>query len=1033
MKIKKIEIENLNSLKGSWCIDFTHPDYKKNHDLFVICGETGAGKTTILDAITLALYGRTPRQTKFTDSNELMTRHTSKCMARVTYECKKGIFISEFEQHKAKDKIDGNLCQASCQITNTNNGEKFTAKTASKLAARTAEIIQLDYDEFCRSIMLAQGQFETFISGDERSRANILAKLNGTQKYKAFASFIWKKANEKLNAYDEIKKSISQIEIFSDEQIKELNEKIDSNKRQISGNQKELQKIQESIDWLKKLDDFTKKNLDAIQNRKNYESEKIDFEKKAKILELAEKALFCKADFKEFETQNREQEDSLKMLANEKNNFSNTEKMLFDAQKIFSENQKKYDEEQIKLKKEDEIWKEVSKIDAKLEPVLGQFNEASKRYSNAEREVTLAKDKLKNLESQIETLQQENLSYKNYISENQHDENLSTVLPLITRSLKSLGEWNNKITSASKNILIEENNLKLEEKDLLAAKNELASFNEQLKNLVSTEYVAVSLLLRTGLSAEKPCPVCGSTLHPACEKGESESKNGLDEKTTKIGETVSSLSKKIDSTKKTQQEIEGCIAASKNQLENFSRLLEEAKIEKSKLFDEINGNLSDWKICVQTEPEIEELIKKFTIKERTFREKREKFENSKNLLLEKESERKSIDIEKLQAHFESEKQAFDVAEQNYKILSEERENLYGKKSVETEKKAFNERIENLKKTLKDSEEKKNSAINAKTAAETKILELEKNIDSRKPKLEAAQAKFLLSIEKNGFSSVQDFKDQLSNEEKIPILKEEKERLKTRDAETNKEIELSKKNLEECRKLQLTTESQEDLLASKQKFDSEDSILNQEIGSIKNQLAANEKNRKEFEKMHEKLEKSLEEKNLWAQVQNFVGKKDGEDFEVFVQSLAFKQLLKKANHYLFRISGKYTMVQKPGKVDFLIHDENYADSKDDRPVSNMSGGEKFIISLSFALGIAEIASKNVRVDSLFLDEGFGTLSGEPLNEAIAALKSLQSSGKMLGIITHIDSVIREFDQKIEAVKKNGGISELRGSGITFSHS
>ena len=146
-------------------------------------------------------------------------------------------------------------------------------------------------------------------------------------------------------------------------------------------------------------------------------------------------------------------------------------------------------------------------------------------------------------------------------------------------------------------------------------------------------------------------------------------------------------------------------------------------------------------------------------------------------------------------------------------------------------------------------------------------------------------------------------------------------------------------------------------------------------------------------------------------------------------MALKNLLVIANRYVFEISGKYTLVQKPGEVDFVVHDENYPDERDNRSVTNMSGGERFIISLSLALGIAELASRNVRVDSLFLDEGFGTLSGEPLTQAISALKSLQNKGKMLGIITHIDAVIQEFDQKIQAVKKNGGVSELTGSGIT----
>lgn len=188
--------------------------------------------------------------------------------------------------------------------------------------------------------------------------------------------------------------------------------------------------------------------------------------------------------------------------------------------------------------------------------------------------------------------------------------------------------------------------------------------------------------------------------------------------------------------------------------------------------------------------------------------------------------------------------------------------------------------------------------------------------------------------------------------------------------------------------------------------------------------------KEKKKMMLELKQAQEEREIYSAIKDMIGVSTGSDLEVFVQRLAMNNLLISANAYLSQILPDYSLVQKGDSMDCALHDINHPDPKDDRPMSNMSGGETFAVSLALALGIAEVASQKIQVDSLFLDEGFGTLSGEPLFEAINALKRLQNTGKMLGIITHVQPVIDAFDQKIYARKRNG-VSMLEGAGISRS--
>lgn len=224
MKILRLRLKNLNSLKGEWTVDFTQPPLARNGEcgLFAITGPTGAGKSTLLDAICLALYHQTPRLDKISASdNDIMTRHTADCLAEVEFAItdgpRQGSYRAFWSQRRARDKADGALQAPKVELA-TLDGRILASQAKEKLDL-IKDISGLDFGRFTKSMLLAQGGFAAFLNADANERADLLEQLTGSEIYGEISRRVFDKARSAKQGLEQLKARADDVRLLSPEEI----------------------------------------------------------------------------------------------------------------------------------------------------------------------------------------------------------------------------------------------------------------------------------------------------------------------------------------------------------------------------------------------------------------------------------------------------------------------------------------------------------------------------------------------------------------------------------------------------------------------------------------------------------------------------------------------------------------------------------------------------------------------------------------------------------------------------------------------
>ena len=951
MKILAIRLKNLTSIEGTVEVDFM-AEPLHSAGIFAISGPTGAGKSTLLDALCLALYDKAPRfatsvenvnladvgdnQINQSDVRNLLRRGTSDGYAEVDFLGIDGRrYRSRWSVRRTRNKINGSLQPQTLEVKELDTEKEFQG-TKKELLIQLVELVGLTYEQFTRTVLLAQNDFATFLKSKGAAKAELLEKLTGTGVYSRISQEVYARNKAAQEEVTLIQNRMNVIELMPEEELLALQKEKELSIEKRAAGIKLLAEQNEQLNVVRSL-----KIQEELWKKKQQEEQ--EEQAREKVLQGAlasqeEGLVHFKAQWEAIQPDLKKARQLDVQIQSQQSSYIQSQQILQAANRQVAEQEQKMrvaaEQLQVSYSSLNRLLSHVGIEEAlQLEQVEEILRQEESKLAAA---TSTNEERLLRLNSfGYPLLAEEQVKLQKELTRQQ---NIRQLTETQTKAKTEIERLEKEVANCLKQLTEQETALKVTQR-----------LYENARMAVGKDVKA----LRRQLQEGEACPVCGSTAHPYHQEQE----------------VVDTLFRSI--------EQEYNVASTNYQQMNNRSIALQRDLAHQKTVD---GQIAEQLAALYKagiEAGNEEQI------QRRLAELAERILEYRNLYA--EWQRGDEETKKIRTHCEALRENVSLCRLAMQKVSSAKEQLV---ILQNAASAELKRFEVIEKALNVLRQERSQLLKGKSAdeAEAAVAKREKELN-----LALEKARKEVEAVHNRLSGLQGEMKQIALA--IGELQEQYKKIESPELLP----EIIKKQQEENLNIERALSTMEACL----------------LQQAKNKLSV------------EQIAKELAEKQTvaerWAKLNKLIGSADGAKFKVIAQSYTLNLLLLHANQHLSYLSKRYKLQQVPDTLALQVIDCDMCDEI--RTVYSLSGGESFLISLALALGLSSLSSNNLKVESLFIDEGFGSLDAESLRTAMEALEQLQMQGRKIGVISHVQEMSERISVQVQVHKKVNGKSVL----------